>query len=124
VYLYVHGERTEQAEAVRARDPLWAAPLLWRSELRNTLVGLVRRRAIPLEDAIEIANDVERWMAGREYAVISHHVLRLSVHSGCSAYDCEFVALAQDLDTPLVTTERALLKAFPAVALTPELFAR
>jgi predicted nucleic acid-binding protein len=105
VYLYVHGERTEQAEAVLARDPLWAAPLLWRSELRDTLVGLVRRR-------------------GREYAVISHHVLRLSVHSGCSAYDCEFVALAQDLDTPLVTTDRALLKAFPAVALAPELFAR
>lgn len=123
VYLYVQGERTEQAEAVLARDPLWAAPLLWRSELRNTLVGLVRRRAIPLEDAIEIANDVERWMAGREYAVISHHVLRLAVHSGCSAYDCEFVALAQDLDTPLVTTDRALLKAFPAVALAPELFA-
>ncbi len=31
------------------------------------------------------------------YSVISRHVLTLAEHSGCSAYDCEFVALAQDL---------------------------
>ena len=123
VYLYVHGDGTERAEAVLARDPQWAAPLLWRSEFRNTLIGLVRHRALRLDEALQIANDAERWMRGREFSVLSHHVLGLAARSGCSAYDCEFVALAEDLAMPLVTSDRALLKAFSTIAMTPEAFA-
>jgi predicted nucleic acid-binding protein len=46
-------------------------------------------------------------------------VLRPSRHSGCSAYDCEYVALAELLDLKLVTADAKLLQAFPqrAVAL-------
>jgi len=123
VYLYVAGQRTRQAEAVLARDPAWAAPLLWRSEFRNTLAGLARRKALALEDAIQIADEAERSMAGREYSVISHEVLRLAARSGCSAYDCEYVALAQDLGVRLVTADRQLLGVFPSIAIAPDVFA-
>jgi predicted nucleic acid-binding protein len=123
VYLYVQGQHTAEAEAVLTRDTSWAAPLLWRSEFRNVLIGLVRRRALPLDDALQIINDAERWMSGREYSVVSHDVLRLADRSGCSAYDCEFVALAEDLGTPLVTTDRAVLKVFPSRAVAPGVFA-
>ena len=123
VYLYVEGQRTRAAEAVMARDAAWVAPLLWRSEFRNTLAGLVRRRALAVEHAIQITHEAERAMMGREYSVVSHHVLQLAARSGCSAYDCEFVALAQDLDVPLVTADRALHRAVPAETITPETFA-
>jgi len=66
VYLYVRGQRTAQAEAVLVRDPVWVAPLLWRSEFRNTLAGLVRRREIDLDDAIRIAHEAEHRMVGGE----------------------------------------------------------
>jgi len=33
--------------------------------------------------------------------------------SDCSAYDCEFMALAMKLDTRLVTVDKKLLRAFP-----------
>ena len=122
VYLYVAGQRTRQAEAVLRRDPTWVAPLLWRSEFRNTLVGLVRRRALVLEDAMRVAVEAERVMRGREYSVATDEVLRLADRSGCSAYDCEFVALAEDLRVPLVTVDRAVLRAFSAVAVTPDAF--
>jgi predicted nucleic acid-binding protein len=124
VYLYVGGQRTAQAEAVLSREPDWAAPLLWRSEFRNTLAGLVRRRALPVEDALLIVEEAERAMAGREYTIVSHQVLRLSAESGCSAYDCEFVALAVDLRTSLVTADRQILAAFPSVAVAPDVFVR
>jgi predicted nucleic acid-binding protein len=119
VYLYVRGQRTAQAEAVLVQDPAWAAPLLWRSEFRNTLVGLVRRRDIDLDDAVRMAHDAERRMGGAEFSVASQLVLQLAVRSRCSAYDCEFVALAQDLRVPFVTADRQVLAAFPATAVSP-----
>lgn len=122
VYLYVKGQRTQQAEAVLLRDPGWVAPLLWRSEFRNTLIGLVRKRALSLEDALQIVLEAEHEMAGREYSIISHHVLQLAAQSGCSAYDCEYVALAQDLGISLVTADRRILTTFPSTAVSPDAF--
>ena len=119
VYLYVHGQGTTQAEAVLVRDSAWAAPLLWRSEFRNTLVALVRRREISLDDAVRIAHDAERRMEGAEFSVASQIVLQLANRSRCSAHDCEFVALAQDLRVPFVTADRQVLAAFPTTAVSP-----
>ncbi len=123
IYLYVQGQRTEESEAVLKRDPVWIAPLLWRSEFRNALVGLVRKEALTLEEALSIVDEAERWLAGHEYSVVSRHVLTLADQSGCSAYDCEFVALARDLGIPLVTTDREILKAFPSLAVSPSTYA-
>lgn len=122
VYLYIKGQRTAQAEAVLEKDPVWAAPILWRSEFRNTLVGLVRSQDLNLTDAIEIVAEAERWLTGREYTVVSHRVMNLAAQSKCSAYDCEFVGLAQDLGVTLVTADRQILRAFPDVTVTPEGF--
>lgn len=122
VYLYVSGQRTGEAEAVLARDPVWAAPILWRSEFRSTLIGLVRKQALLLDDALQIFGEAERGMAGREYTVVSHRVLQLAARSGCSTYDCEFVSLAEDLRVPLVTADRQVLRAFPSTAVAPEIF--
>ena len=122
VHYYVRGTHSSLAEAVLGRDALWAAPLLWRSEFRNALALFVRQRLVALDDAVLLALEAERLMAGREHAVVSHRVLRLAADSGCSAYDCEFVALAEDLDIPLVTSDRQVLRAFPSAAVTPERF--
>lgn len=122
VYLYVKGQRTNQVEAVLQQDPAWAAPLLWRSEFRSTLMGLVKRKDLGLDDVLEIVSEAEQWMMGREYTVVSNKVLQLAVQSGCSAYDCEFVSLARDLEVTLVTSDRQILRAFPRVALSPEKF--
>ncbi len=52
-------------------------------------------------------------MAGNERKVDSPRVLELVRDSDCSAYDCEFGALAAGLNAKLVTMDRKLLKAFP-----------
>jgi predicted nucleic acid-binding protein len=49
-------------------------------------------------------------------------MLELAHRSGCTAYDCEFVALAEKLELPLVTSDPQILKAFPDQALSPRDF--
>ena len=115
---------TGVAAAVFAGDPVWTAPHLWRSEFRNVLTQLIRRGRVALNDAVRLANEAEHRMAGRQFVVVTADVLRLTTDSGCSAYDCEFVALAQDLGTRLVTSDVEVLKAFPGLAVAPERFAR
>ena len=124
IYLQIGGRHRDLAEAVFRRDPIWMMPVLWRSEFRNALVNLLRIRALALDEAIAHARDAEASMTGREYQVLSHQVLSLASRSGCSAYDCEFVVLAEELSVPLVTSDREVLRAFPDVALAPDAFLR
>ena len=114
-YLLLPGPQTAAAEALLEAQPTWAAPPLWRSEWRNVLVGYWRRGSLTLEQVIALQEQAETLVIGHEEPVLSEAVLRLAASSGCSAYDCEFVAAAQQLDAPLVTADRALLKAFPSL---------
>ena len=111
-YLFVPGDRSRTAEALYRRDPEWAAPLLWRSEFRNVLATLVRLGRFELPTAQSIQEEAERLLAPLEFAVDSATVLALASQSGCSAYDCEFVALAEYLDVPLLSADRKLGKQF------------
>ena len=114
-YLLLRGPQTAAAEALLEAQPTWAAPPLWRSEWRNVLVGYWRRGSLSLEQVIALQEQAETLVIGHEEPVQSEAVLRLAASSGCSAYDCEFVAAAQQLDAPLVTADRDLLKAFPTL---------
>lgn len=115
-YFWLPDPMTIASVRLLEHDAAWAAPLLWRSEFRNLLVGAVRSRAISADQAEELSGHAEAHMTGREYAVNSSHVLALALRSGCSAYDCEFVALAERLGATLVTNDRAVLRAFPGIA--------
>ena len=122
-YLWLPGDLTAAAERLLSEDAEWAVPLLWRSEFRSVLAGAVKRKVCGLERAAAIARAAEEQLTGREFAVETGEVLRLSDESGCSAYDCEFVVLARALGVSLVSNDRAILKAFPAVAVPLEAYA-
>jgi predicted nucleic acid-binding protein len=119
-HLYVNGEHSESAAQVLMKDSDWSAPLLWRSEFRNTLVKCARAGLIEWSDAFRIMSEAESLMSGGEFAVISGDVLSLAASSACSAYDAEFVVLAREMGVPLVTTDRRLLESFPETAVSPE----
>ncbi len=121
-YLYLSSDRSVSAEQVLVKDPLWAAPILWRSELRNVLALYIRKQILSLADALRIAEEAVDLMQDQEYEVKSLHVLRLVASSACSAYDCEFVALAEDLNVRLVTVDRKIVRQFPAIAVSLEAF--
>ncbi len=112
-YLYLPGERTADAEALLEQDPEWAAPVLWRSEFRNILAGYTRRKTLTFEQACSLQSEAEDLLSEAEFEVDSRAVLELVRDSDCSAYDCEFIALAIKLDTKLVTADKKVLTAFP-----------
>ena len=117
-YLYLTSARSTQAEQLLLKDAQWSAPLLWRSEFRNVLALYIRKRLLSLEAAQEIMDEALNLMISQEYEVVSSQVLRLAAQSSCSAYDCEFVALAQDLSVPLITVDKQILDQFPNVAVS------
>jgi predicted nucleic acid-binding protein len=123
VYLYVRSEHSERAEKAFLKDSAWTAPLLWRSEFLNVLTACLRKGIVDLETAIEIAGEAELLMEGGEFSVGSLDVLKLAAESRCSAYDCEFVALARELNIPLITTDKQILADFPDVARALDEFA-
>ena len=120
--VYLDGGFSEIIEAVTFKDKEWFAPYLWRSELRNVLALYCRQSLLSLDQATLIANRAEVRMRNREHWPVSERVLQLSESSGCSAYDCEFVSVAIDLQLPLVTLDKKVLKQFPSVALAPQEF--
>jgi predicted nucleic acid-binding protein len=122
VYLLLPGEHTEHAERVLRRDPVWAAPLLWRSEFRNVLAVYMRQNRLSLDHALRLMDTAEILLQGREYTVSSVRVLSLVAGTRCSAYDGEFVALAQDLGLSLVTSDARLLAEFPATVIAMDMF--
>ncbi|MEO0533661.1 MAG: type II toxin-antitoxin system VapC family toxin [Cyanobacteria bacterium P01_A01_bin.123] len=116
-YLYLPTNQTVDAERLLVKHPEWAAPLLWRSELRNVLALYIRKRLLTFDQAYAIQSEAEMLLSDREFEVASFDVLRLVENSHCSAYDCEFIALAIQLKTSLVTADKKLLNHFPKIAI-------
>jgi predicted nucleic acid-binding protein len=73
---------------------------------------------LSFEQACSLQAEAESLMDGFEFDVHSRDVLTLVRDSDCSAYDCEFVALAERLGTQLVTMDKKVLKAFPQRAVS------
>ncbi len=117
-YLFINGSFSEKARKLLKYDSVWIAPLLWRSEFRNVLMLYMRNSDLSKEDALSIMNEAEEFMAGNEYEVNSFEILELVSQSKCSAYDCEFVALAKRLNMDFYTSDKKVLREFPSIALS------
>ena len=117
IYLHVKGEATNLALKILQKDPYWVAPILWESEFRNVMAGYIRRDILKLEEAKLILKEALRTMKGREILPPSDLVLDLVAATDCSAYDCEYVALAQHLKVQLITSDKKVIRNFPDTAI-------
>lgn len=120
--LWVPNDMDEVAYKVLEKDPDWVAPLLWRSEFRNVLAIYLRADILEFSTALQASEEAEQLMASKEFEVNSTQVLSLLADSSCSSYDCEFVALADDLDIKLVSFDKKVLKEFSEIAIHPKQF--
>lgn len=122
-YLLIKGDFTKHAQSAFLKDPNWVAPYLWRSEFRNVIAFYIRYKKMTLDHASNLIEEAENILIGKEYQVSSNRVLNLISKSKCSAYDCEFIALASLLDVPMITSDKKILKEFPTIAFPLNKFA-
>ena len=114
---------TGLAESALARDPQWVSPVLWRSQFRNILAGYLRRGDLDSAAVERCLDGAESQLTSYEYIIPSSLVMQKVNVSSCTAYDCEYVALAEDLKTTLVTSDRQILDQFPKLTMSLESFA-
>ena len=117
-YLLLPSSYSDDLDALYRAEPDWAVPTLWRSEFRNVLALYLRKEIITLEQAVRLVQNADSVVAHNEFTVSSTDVLTLVDQSNCSAYDCEFVALAHTLETKLITQDKKILREFPETAVS------
>ena len=119
-YLLMPGERTAAAERLYRTDPEWIAPRLWLDELLNVLATSERQAFLDADQAAAILRDAVDLMQDGTYEVPPERVLAIARRTGCSAYDSQFVALAEDRHLKLNTWDRKILERCPELAVAPK----
>ena len=118
-YLLIPGDKSVIADEIFLKDPDWAVPLICRSEIRNILTLYMRHENMTLIQAQATMEKAERLWREHEYSVPSNDVLALTHNHNVTAYDGEFVVLAQELGVPLITFDKAVKRLFPKIAIEP-----
>jgi predicted nucleic acid-binding protein len=115
-YAVLPGATTELVNRVAEIDPDWIAPALWRKELANVLATTMRVHGLALDEALVAFSDAERLVSDAEIVPAIAEQLEIAERGGVSAYDAEFVFVAERFDLALVTGDRKLARAFPGRA--------
>jgi len=121
-YFYIPGQFTSLVDEIRRRDNEWVTSPLWRYEFRSVLQKYVKADLLDFSDAIQIAEDAEMALLGREVSVppsvaLSFLNQAMTTYPKISAYDSEFLALARSLNLKLITFDKEISKKFPDIAI-------
>lgn len=118
-YLLIRGERSEAMDRLQSGDPEWVAPRLWLDEFLNVLCTYERSGSIEPSNAVEILDDALALMDGQSYEIPPERVLATARRTGCSGYDSQYIALAEDLGVKLYTCDQKILNKCPDLAILP-----
>lgn len=117
-HLLIESERTAPARALWQNDPDWRVPTLWRHEFLNVLANYVRHGGMPAEDAHMVWDNAVVLIHRGETEFDLAGALELAITYDISAYDAQFVALAEELSVSLITADKRLLQKFPKIAVS------
>jgi len=122
--LYLQNNDSPLAVKVFEKDPDWYAPFLWQSEVRSIVTSYFRHNFITSDKAMQILEEAHGLMVNHDRFVSSSVVLELVGTSNCTSYDCEYVALAKEMNLSLVTFDKQVVSAFPRIAVFPKDFVK
>ena len=120
--LLIESEHSSLAIQVFEKDPDWYAPLLWQSEVRSIVTSYLRHNFLTLDKAFRVMDEAHGLMIDHERYISSSLVLELVGASKCTSYDCEYIALAKEMNLTLVTFDKQVVGEFPRIAVFPHDF--
>ena len=112
-YLLIEGDYTAAARSLHRRDDDWRSEAFIMVEFTNVLTASIVARRMNLVLAEQFLADATSLLHGKLTSIPHDSVLSLAVQYRVTAYDARFLALAQQLDTPLVTEDAKLRAAAP-----------
>jgi len=118
-YLLIRGEHSDIVQRLFDADSDWVAPRLLFDELLNVLVTYERKSLLGSRQIMVIVHEALELIGDALYELPPERVLAVARRTGLSGYDSQFVALAENLDVPLLTWDRQMIERCPTVARTP-----
>ncbi len=119
-YLLIRGDRSEAVDRLLDADGEWIAPRLWIDEFLNVLATYERNGLLTADQTAPILSDALSLMEDSSYEIPPERVLSVARRTTCSAYDSQYIALAEDLGLKLYTCDRKVLKSCPGLAVEPK----
>lgn len=115
--LLIDGDRTREAQALFARDPVWRSEAFLLVEFCNALVTYQHQGALRRAQAEHLLSEAERRMRG--WISLPHiQALRLAEKYSVSACDARFLGAALGLGTKLVIEDARLRAVVPSLTLS------
>lgn len=118
-YLVLKGDFSKECGELFLWDSEWLLPRLWRDELGNVLATYERRGLIERKDALLAFRDAEAILGRNEYEIGIERILSVAERTGCSGYDSQYIALAEDLGLKLFTFDKKVLSNSDGIAVKP-----
>ena len=118
-YLLISGDRSDDVDRLYQKDSRWIAPRLWIDEFLNVLATYERVGKLAPEEVNPILDDGLTLMDGSTYEIPPDRVLSVARRTSCSAYDSQYIALAEDRGLKLYTCDGRIVAACPSIAVEP-----
>jgi len=107
---------SDLARRVKAHDPDWVSPHLWKAEVLNGLLIMQRAGLLSLDRAILAFHNAAAATVVGVHGDDPDAILSAAHASKLTAYDATYVVLARSLRFLLITEDKQILRACPDVA--------
>ena len=114
-YLLIDGDYTEAAQELRIRDSDWRSEAFLLVEFTNVLASSVARKRMTLSLAEEFLAKVFALFDGKLGRIPHASAFAMAARHRVNAYDARFLALADQLGSPLITEDARLRAAAPGL---------
>ncbi len=119
-YFLIRDEKfSEIVDRLFDYDSDWVAPRLWLDEYMNVLSTHVRNAGMAPEISVALLADAIDLMRDRSFEVIPERVMSVARRLECSAYDAQYVSLAEDMGLKFYSFDRRLVERCPDIASIP-----
>jgi len=121
-YALIAGDKSAFAAQVWEKDSYWLVPSLWRHEFLNILATSERTGNLDLETCKQVWRSAVTLLAEGECEVNMPDALTLAASLKISAYDAQYLALAEHAQLPLITEDHKLWVSAPETAVSMQAF--